>query len=135
MHTWWLLTRRGDTGENICDTQSNNRRKKTMRFPSNLVSQCSHCAGAYWGLNRRASVSMPPHCRMWGPGPPQSTLPESHKSEHVNTHDTSTWLTKLGLTVNVLRHQSIPSLPFPDLWVELEGGQMASAAIREGTCY
>lgn len=94
VHTW-LPTRQWDTGENICDTQSNKRRKKTMGFPRNSVSECSRCTGAYWGLHRRASVSisfLPSHCRAQGPGPPQNTLPESHKSEHKNTHSTSMWL-------------------------------------------
>lgn len=126
VHTW-LPTRQWDAGENICDTQSNKRRKKTMGFPRNSVSECSRCTGAYWGLHSEPP-SLSPFCLHTAErrGLAHRRI-HFQKATNRNTRTHTAlpcgWgevLTTLGLTVNVLRRQSVSSLPFPDLWVDPE---------------
>lgn len=97
-----------------------------MRFPRNSVSQCSRCTGGLLG-SKQASL-----CLYLLPAPTlqsagataehTSRKPQIGTHEHTQHFHVARWavLTKLGLTVNVLRRQSIPSLPFPDLWVDLQ---------------
>lgn len=121
VHTRWLLTGQWDTGENRCDTQSNKRRKKTMRFPRNSVSQCSRCTGGLLG-SKQASLLLyllpAPTLQSAGATTEHtSRKPQIETREHFHVARGAV-LTKLCLTVNVLRCQSVPSLPFADLWVD-----------------
>lgn len=92
-----------------------------MRFPRNSVSQCSRCTGGLLG-SKQASLSLYllPASTLQGAGAQPTTEHTSRKPQIGTREHTQHFhvargavLTKLGLTVNVLRHQSVPFSPLP----------------------
>lgn len=95
-----------------------------MRFPRNSVSQCSSCTGGLLGskqVSLRLYLLPAPTLQSAGATAEHtSRKPQIGTREHTqHFHEArGAVLTKLDLTVNVLRCQSVPSLPFPDFWVD-----------------
>lgn len=99
-----------------------------MRFPRNSVSECSRCTGGLLGSTQASlRLYLLPAFTLqsagaWPTAQHTSRKPQIRIREHTQHFHVvgGAVLTILGLTVNVLRCQSVPSLPFPDLWVDPE---------------